>query len=175
MPVLSSNFPSYTALRFDRSYPKADRTHSLSGRPLPAQKYHKIKKILSAQLVSKLYEQDLNFFSFLCSLANSLCLICLGQQFGFQRFVFLFRFAPRSGTGQWERVQQTSLKGSAEPVGEHDLKNIALPDIVFCLLHHIAIGLTVKQRCHFAQQLSESISQLTGNTLYAPDSAISLT
>ena len=49
-------------------------------------------------------------------------------------------------------IQQTALKGSAQPVGQDDLKNISLPDMVLCLLHHTAVAVPVEQGGKVPQQ-----------------------
>ena len=49
-------------------------------------------------------------------------------------------------------AQQTALKGGCQPVGKHDLENLALMDGVLCLFHHCAVGSFVKKRGHLAQQ-----------------------
>ena len=50
--------------------------------------------------------------------------------------------------------QQTAFKGGRQPVGKHDLKDLALADGVLCLLHHPAVSRLVKKRLWFVQQSS---------------------
>ena len=45
-------------------------------------------------------------------------------------------------------VQEAPLKGGAQPVGEHDLKDVALPYVALRPLHHVAELIPVKQRLH---------------------------
>lgn len=49
-------------------------------------------------------------------------------------------------------VQQAAFKGSAQAVGEYDLKNISFPDMMFGFFHHGAELFSVEQRSYFTQQ-----------------------
>ena len=54
-------------------------------------------------------------------------------------------------------VQEASLEGGAEPVAQHDLEDIALPDVVFGLLHHAAEGFPAEQGRDLAHQAAGRI------------------
>ena len=54
-------------------------------------------------------------------------------------------------------VQQASPEGSRQPVGQNNLENVALPDIVFGGLYHSTISFPVKQRCDLPQQMSGAV------------------
>ena len=54
-------------------------------------------------------------------------------------------------------IQQRPGEGGAEPVGEHDLEDIPLPDIMLCPLDHGAIRRLVKQRGHGAEQTARLV------------------
>ena len=49
-------------------------------------------------------------------------------------------------------VEQAPLEGGRQAVGEHDLENIPLPDVILGLLHHAAELFPVKQRRHLPQE-----------------------
>ena len=72
-------------------------------------------------------------------------------------------------------VQQASLKGSGEPVGQDDLEDIPLPDVVLGLLHHGAVGGFVEEGRHLSQQppagllLLLAVFQQISQVLQRPD------
>ena len=49
-------------------------------------------------------------------------------------------------------IEQASLKRRAEPVGQHNLENVSLIDVLLCFFHHSAISVPVKEGRHLAQQ-----------------------
>ena len=50
-------------------------------------------------------------------------------------------------------VQQAACIRSSQPIGQNNLKNIPLPDVMLCLLHHVTVAFPVKQGRKVSQQM----------------------
>ena len=59
-----------------------------------------------------------------------------------------------NGTEYTVSIQETSLKRCAQSVGQHNLEDISLTDMVLCLFDHAAELLFVKQRRNISKQLA---------------------
>ena len=54
-------------------------------------------------------------------------------------------------------VKEASLKGGGEAVGEDDLENVSLADILLCFFHHPTVGVPVEKRRHLAGQMAAGL------------------